>query len=212
MSAMRDTSGMRPTPPMAGRGRDADAVGLVVERDVARDDRVVEHAAGFRHALHGADELAHDLGALGVGEVHVVGDGERIGADGGEVAPRLDDGLLGAHHGIGGDVAGRHVAGRAARPFCVPWMRTTAASPPGRCTVSPITMWSYCSQIQRREQSAGPPIMRLRASSRMAFGAGTHSGRISFGGVAREPRALVDGRRVGERRHRNVGFDLALVA
>ena len=61
-------------------------------------------------------------------------------------------------------------------------MRTTAASPPGRCTVSPITMWSYCSQIQRREQSAGPPIMVLSVS-RMALGAGTHSGRISFGGT-----------------------------
>ena len=43
-----------------------------------------------------------------------------------------------------------------------------------------MTMWSYCSQIQRREQSAGPPI-RLFSVSRMALGAGTHSGRISFG-------------------------------
>ena len=28
----------------------------------------------------------------------------------------------------------------------------TPASPPGRCTVSAITMWSYCSKIQRREE------------------------------------------------------------
>ena len=87
-----------------------------------------------------ADELAHDLGPLGIGEVHVVGDGERVGADRGEVAPGLDDGLLGAHLRIGGDVAGRHVAGDGDAPSCVPWTRTTAASPPGRCTVSPITM------------------------------------------------------------------------
>src|SRR4029079_17659165 len=98
-----------------GRGRNADAVGLVVERDVARYDRVVEHAAGFRHALHRAVELAHYLGPLGVGEVHVVGDGERVGADGGQVAPRLDDGLLGAHDRVGGDVAGGDAASASER-------------------------------------------------------------------------------------------------
>ena len=64
----------------------------------------------------------------------------------------------------------------------VPWMRTTAASPPGRCRVSPMTMWSYCSQIQRREQSAGP-LIKVLSVSRMALGAGTHSGRISLGGA-----------------------------
>ena len=63
------------------------------------------------HAAHGRDELAHDLGPLGIAEVHVVGDGERIGARAGEVAPRLDDGLLGAHLGVGGDVARSDVAG-----------------------------------------------------------------------------------------------------
>ena len=39
--------GMRPTPPMAGVGGMPTPVGLVVERDVARDDGVVEHAAGL---------------------------------------------------------------------------------------------------------------------------------------------------------------------
>ncbi len=65
---------------MAGVGGMPDAVRFVVKRDVARHDRIVEHAAGFAHAAHAGDELAHDFGPLGIGEIHVVGDGERIGA------------------------------------------------------------------------------------------------------------------------------------
>ena len=41
-------------------------LGLVVERDVARDDREVERAAGFGHAFDAADELAHDFGRWGL--------------------------------------------------------------------------------------------------------------------------------------------------
>ena len=66
-----------------------------------------------------ADELPHDLGPLGICEVQVVGDGERIGADRDQVAPGFDDGLLGAHRGIGRDVARGHVAGDR-EPFLVP--------------------------------------------------------------------------------------------
>jgi phosphoribosylformylglycinamidine synthase len=73
--------GYEADPADGGRGRNADAVGLVVERDVAGDDGVVEHAARFAHAFDGADELPHDLGPLRVSEVEVVGDGERVGAD-----------------------------------------------------------------------------------------------------------------------------------
>jgi hypothetical protein len=61
-----------------GRGRqDALAVGLVVERDVARHDREIERAAGFADAFDGMDELAHDLRALGIAEIEVVGRRER---------------------------------------------------------------------------------------------------------------------------------------
>ena len=99
-----------------GRGRqDAAAVGLVVERDVARDDREVERAAGLADAFDGVDELAHDLGPLGVAEVEVVGRGDRLGADGGEVAPALGDGLLAALEGIGLAVARRDVGGEGER-------------------------------------------------------------------------------------------------
>ena len=42
-----------------------------------------------------------------------------------------------------------------ASAFLVPCTRTTAASPPGCCTVSFITLLSYCSHIQRREAMSG---------------------------------------------------------
>uniref|UniRef100_A0A0N4ZZR4 Oxidoreductase n=1 Tax=Parastrongyloides trichosuri TaxID=131310 RepID=A0A0N4ZZR4_PARTI len=99
-----------------GRGRrNRRAVGLVVEADVAAHDREVEVAASFRHALDGAHDLAHDLRALGVAEVQVVGDGDRVGADGGQVAPSLGHGLLAALEGIGQHVARGAVGGDGQR-------------------------------------------------------------------------------------------------
>jgi hypothetical protein len=65
----------------------AGAVGLVVERDVARHDGEVEGRQASRMPSMAADELAHDLGPLRIAEVHVVGDGERQGADRRQVAP-----------------------------------------------------------------------------------------------------------------------------
>ena len=106
-----------------GRGRqDADAVGLVVERDVARHDREVERPAGLADALEAADELAHHLGLLGVAEVEVVGDGERLGADRRDVAPRLGHGLPAALDRVGLAVARGDVAGQrqALRPVLDP--------------------------------------------------------------------------------------------
>src|SRR3546814_20935401 len=69
--------------------QDGLAVGLVVERHVAGDDRIGERLAGRLHAVNAADALAHDLRALGIAEIQVVGDREWAGAAGGEVAPAL---------------------------------------------------------------------------------------------------------------------------
>ena len=86
-----------------------------------------------------ADELPHDLGPLRIAEVHVVGDGDRVGADGRQVAPGLDHGLLGAHLGIGGDVARGDVAGdREALLRAVDAHDAGVAA--GAPTVSPMTM------------------------------------------------------------------------
>ena len=60
-------------------------------------------------------ELAHDLGLLGIAEIHVVGDRERPGADRGQVAPGLGDRLLAALRRVGGAVAGRAVGGQRQR-------------------------------------------------------------------------------------------------
>ena len=103
-----------------GRGEDrlAGAVlglGLVVERDVAGDDREVERAAGLGHALDAADELAHDLGPLRVAEIHAVGGGERAGADRAEVAIRLGDRLLAALTRVGEAIARRAIGGDGER-------------------------------------------------------------------------------------------------
>src|SRR5260370_1323495 len=67
--------GAEALPADGGRGQDRAAIGLVVERDVARHHREVEGLAGVGDAADRAHELAHDLRPLGVAEIEIVGDG-----------------------------------------------------------------------------------------------------------------------------------------
>src|SRR2546429_3506079 len=69
------------------------ALGLVVERDVARHDRRLQGRAGLRDPEAGLLELPHDLGALGVAEVQTVGDRERFATDAGDVTRGLRHGV-----------------------------------------------------------------------------------------------------------------------
>jgi hypothetical protein len=62
---------------MVGVGRIALAVGFVVKAHVARHDGEVERATRLADPPDRADELAHDLGLLGIAEVEVVGRGQR---------------------------------------------------------------------------------------------------------------------------------------
>ena len=78
------------------RGVDRGAVGLVVERDVSPGDRGAQGAAGVADAANRGDELAHDLGFLGVAEVEAIRRPDRLGSAGGDVAARLGDGKLGS--------------------------------------------------------------------------------------------------------------------
>ena len=55
--------------------------------------------------------MAHDAGLFRIAEIHVVGDGERQGAGGGDVAPGLGHGLFGPLFRVGQDVAGGAIGG-----------------------------------------------------------------------------------------------------
>ncbi len=90
-------------------------MGLVVERDVARNDGEIQRAAGLGHALDALGELGHDLRPLGIAEIHAVGQRQRLRARGGEIAPGLGHGLLAAFERIGGAIAGRDIAGERER-------------------------------------------------------------------------------------------------
>ena len=95
-----------------GRGRqDADAIGLVVERDIAGNDGEFEEAAGLADAFESADELAHGLRLFRIAEIEVVGHGQRLGAGGGQVAPAFRDGLFAAFKRIGVAIARVDVGG-----------------------------------------------------------------------------------------------------
>ena len=86
----RRTSSSSPTQPTTGRRVDRAPVGLVVERDVARDDRDPQRLARFRHPLDRLDELPRDRALLRVAEVEAVGQADRLGAGAGDVPRRLE--------------------------------------------------------------------------------------------------------------------------
>ena len=56
------------------------AVGLVIERDIAADDREREFATGFRHPVDRTHDLAHDFRALRITEIEIVRHRERARA------------------------------------------------------------------------------------------------------------------------------------
>ena len=102
--------------PADGGGRqDGPAVGFIVERHVAGHHREIQRPAGFRNPADAADELAHDLRPFRIAEIEVVGEGERGGADRGEIAQSFRHRLLAALERVGLAIARRHVGGQRER-------------------------------------------------------------------------------------------------
>ena len=93
------------------RRRDRAAVGLVVERDVAGDDRDAELLGGLGDALDRLRELPADLGLLRVAEVEAVGEPDRLAAGAGDVQRRAET----AQRGRPRTGRARRAAGRRAR-------------------------------------------------------------------------------------------------
>ena len=204
-------SSSTPRPPIAGRGQDAAALGLVVEADVAGHDREVQRLAGGGHAADGGGELAHDLGLLRVAEVHVVGDRQRAGADRGQVAPGFGHRLGAAGLRVGGAVARRAVGGqRQARgrgPPASPRRRRRrrGASPSCRrrcCRTGPRSRRASKDR-GRRSAFAARSVRPIRSSTLRRV---EHLRLRRLGGGA-----VIQRRLVVQRGQRDVGLDLAMV-
>jgi hypothetical protein len=130
------------------------------------------------------------------------------GADRGDVAPGFGHRLLAALERIGLAIARRHVGGQR-QPLRAVLTRTTAASPPGRCTVLPRMTWSYCSQTQRLEQRSGEPISFSAARARDVHRRFTsRRDHRQLGGVG-HVRPVVERRLVAKLLDRQVGHDVA---
>ncbi len=176
---------------------------LVVEAHVAAHDRHAERLARRGDAVDRARERVHHLGPLGVAEVEAVGDADGLRARAHEVAAHLGDRHRGpdervelAHPAVAVDGEGEkllEIAVVAARDT-----RTTAASDPGRTTVPPRTIWSYCRQTQAREPTFGEPTSSSSSRPR-SLGIGIEP-RIDrrHGELRRRSRPVVDGRAVGQ--------------
>ena len=113
------------------RWQNPNTIGFIVQTDISRNHRKIQCPAGLGHALDAADELPHDLGALGIAEVHAIGDRQRFCAHCNQVAPRLRHRLPAAFDGIGKTVSRRTIGGDRQRfPGAVhPHHRGIAAGP-----------------------------------------------------------------------------------
>ena len=168
----RRTSATSPTQPTTGVGGiDAPSV-VVVERDVAGDDRDPERLRGLRDPLDRLRELVRDLRLLGIAEVEAVGEADRLTAGARDVA-------RGARASPGRPRGSRRVSPGAgpcsatASPRSDGRRRRTAASRPGRRTVREPTRWSYCSITSahvelRRARRAAPAAAPRAARPRSA--------------------------------------------
>ena len=79
-------------------------------------DGDAEGPARLGHAVDRLGQLPHHLGVLGVAEVQAVDDGERPGADAGEVQHRLGHDQRGAEPRVDGAPAVVAVGGEGQRP------------------------------------------------------------------------------------------------
>jgi hypothetical protein len=86
--------------------------------------------------------------------------------------------------------------------------RTTAASEPGRTTVPPRTIWSYCRHTQAREPTFGDPRSASSSAPRSRRDGGCSRLEPAIGaGLRRRRGAVVDGRVVGQHADGDVAHD-----
>ncbi len=83
--------GDKPDAAHDGSRVDGPSLGLVVERDVAGDDRDSKRLAGDGDALDRLGQLPGDLGPLRIAKVETVGDGERLTARARDVPGGFED-------------------------------------------------------------------------------------------------------------------------
>ena len=167
---------------------DRAAAALVVERDVAADDRDAERAAGVGEAGDRAGELPGDVRLLGVAEVQAVRQPERLGADAGEVRRALEHRLDRAAVRVAGDAAAVAVDRDRDRGRAAPGRRACehggVGLPPGRRTVREPTRQSYCSNAQRREARLARAEQREQRRRRRRAPSASTRGGAGYIGVA----------------------------
>ena len=205
-----------PSMPTTGVGSMSRPCALVVEADVAADDRDAEGAARLGHAVDGLGQLPHHLGVLGVAEVEAVDDGQRPGADAGQVEHRL--GHDPAPCPARGSTAHQRwlpsVVSASARPVSTPvtgcLRRSTVASPPG----PDHGVQEQLVVVLRATPTTCRPACASRSAPGVAAGAGRQRGRVRLAGCGRGRRAgpVVERGGVVQRRRRHVGEHLAVAA
>ncbi len=193
-----------------GGGQDraaaAGRLALVIEADVARDDRIVKRAARLAHAVEAPGDLPHDLGALRIGEVEAVGDRERGRADRADVAPGFGDRLLAALDRVGIAIARGAVGAHRERAAC-------AVDADERCVAADLhRVAADLAVILFVDPAAACDVGRSHERLEVGRDIG------GFGDVGqvgllrrRNVRPVIERRIVGERGERDIADDLAMM-
>ena len=141
------------------RRQDRAAIGLVIERDIAGHDREIAAPGRPRRCRESQPTNCPMIsGRSGLPKLRLSVMASGLAADRRRDCARLPPPpacRLRTDRPRNSAASRRDVSASAFGPSL---MRTTAASPPGRCTVLPRMTWSYCSQTQRLEHRSGEPI------------------------------------------------------
>ena len=91
------------------RWQNGGAVGLIIERNIARDDRHIQGGHGGPYALDGAYKLPHNFRLFRISKVQIIRCGQGQGTNRCEIAIGFCHGLLATFEGIGRHVARCHI-------------------------------------------------------------------------------------------------------
>ena len=196
------------------QNRTATASGLafIIQRHIARHDRVIQRSAGVAHPFETAHDLRHDFGALRVGEIQAVRDRKRRCANCADVAIGFGHGLLAAFIRVGITIARRAVGAHRQRAVrSVNADDRCIAARKLRCVTADLAVILLPDPCTAREVRACHQLQQIRAdiAAGRNVAQGLHIGPclISF---FRRGRPVVQRCIFGERSKRNVANDLTL--
>ena len=148
----------------------AGCLAFIVERHIARHDRVIKRTAGVAHALKATHDLRHDFGALRVGEIQAVGNRKRRCADCANVAIGFGHGLFAAFIRVSIAITRCAICAHSQRAVgAVNTDHGCIAARKLRCVAADLGIILLPNPCPRRKVGAGHQLEQIRADVRAGW-------------------------------------------